>query len=46
MDHKRVLEEEIKLKTAQLNHAYEKVKNGYIDTVYRLTLAAEYTIHG
>jgi putative two-component system response regulator len=42
MDHKRVLEEEIKLKTVQLNHAYEKVKNGYIDTVYRLTLAAEY----
>jgi putative two-component system response regulator len=37
-----MLEEEVKGKRARLNNDYEQVKHGYVETVYRLTLAAEY----
>lgn len=36
------LEGEVTDKRAQLKEAFEKIKNGYTETVYRLTLAAEY----
>ena len=40
--HGRMLEGEVNNKQAQLEKAYEKIRHGYIETVYRLTLAAEY----
>ncbi len=40
--HGRMLEGEVNNKQAQLEKAYDKIRFGYIETVYRLTLAAEY----
>ncbi len=40
--HGRMLEGEVNNKQAQLEKAYEKVRFGYIESVYRLTVAAEY----
>ncbi|MFQ5736432.1 MAG: HD domain-containing phosphohydrolase [Thermodesulfobacteriota bacterium] len=40
--HGRMLEGEVNNKQEQLEKAYEKIRYGYIETVYRLTLAAEY----
>lgn len=42
VDHGKMLEGEVMSKTAELEDAYEKIRYGYIETVYRLTLAAEY----
>jgi len=42
LDHGRRLEGEVISKEAQLENAYEKIKKAYVETVYRLTLAAEY----
>ncbi len=40
--HGRMLENEVESKAAQLKGAFEKIRLAYIQTVYRLTLAAEY----
>ncbi len=40
--HGKMLEGEVQTKSVQLEKAYEKIKHGYIETVYRLTIAAEY----
>jgi putative two-component system response regulator len=47
--HNAILEEQVRERTAELNAAmeklrlaHEKIKSGYIETIYRLTLAAEY----
>ena len=47
--HNVILEEQVMERTAELNaameklrQAHEKIKTGYIETIYRLTLAAEY----
>ncbi len=42
MDHGRMLEGEVISKTLELEKAYKEIRHGYIETVYRLTLAAEY----
>ncbi len=42
MEHGRMLEGEVMSKAAQLERAFLKIKHGYIETIYRLTLAAEY----
>ncbi len=42
MDHGRMLEGEVISKSLELEKAYEEIRHGYIETVYRLTLAAEY----
>lgn len=42
LDHGRKLEGEVISKEVELQKAYEKIRKGYIETVYRLTLAAEY----
>lgn len=42
VEHGKILEGEVMSKTAELEDAFEKIKHGYIETVYRLTLAAEY----
>lgn len=42
MEHGKMLEGEVMSKAAQLEKAFEKIRYGYIETVYRLTLAAEY----
>lgn len=42
MEHGKNLSSEVKSKTAQLEKAFEKIRCGYIETVNRLTLAAEY----
>jgi putative two-component system response regulator len=48
-NHNKILEEEVGKKTEELNkafqflgHAYKKVKEGYIDTIQRLTVVSEY----
>lgn len=41
-EHGKILEGQVEAKTIQLEKAFEQVKLGYIETVYRLTLAAEY----
>lgn len=41
VEHGKALEGEVVDKSAQLERAFEKIRNGYIETVYRLTLAAE-----
>lgn len=41
-EHGATLEREVESKTLQLEKAFEKIKYGYTETVYRLTLAAEY----
>lgn len=48
-DHNRILEEQVQERTRQLKEAFQnldiahkKIKEGYLDTIYRLTLAAEY----
>ncbi len=47
--HNAILEKQVRERTADLNAtmeklhlAHEKIKTGYIETIYRLTLAAEY----
>jgi len=42
IEHGKAIEGEIRSKTQALKEAYEQIKNGYLDTVTRLTLAAEY----
>lgn len=42
MEHGKVLENELVSKNDLLDKAYVKIRSGYIETVYRLTLAAEY----
>ncbi|MFQ5479721.1 MAG: HD domain-containing phosphohydrolase [Thermodesulfobacteriota bacterium] len=42
IEHGKAIEGEIRSKTVALEEAYEQIKNGYLDTVTRLTLAAEY----
>ncbi len=42
VEHGKMLEGEVMSKTAELEDAFEKIRYGYIETVYRLTLAAEY----
>ncbi|MBI5969845.1 MAG: response regulator [Deltaproteobacteria bacterium] len=42
VEHGKRLEGEVLNKDAQLHDAFEKIRNGYVETVYRLTLAAEY----
>lgn len=42
VEHGRKLEGEVSVKSVQLEKAFEKIRFGYIETVYRLTLAAEY----
>ncbi|MFQ5560620.1 MAG: two-component system response regulator [Nitrospinota bacterium] len=48
-NHNIILEEQIQERTAELRSAFEelesahdKIKHGYLDTIYRLTLASEY----
>ncbi len=40
--HGKVLEGVVETKSAELEKAFEKIRRGYVETVYRLTLAAEY----
>lgn len=42
LEHGRALEGEVINKSEQLEKAFEKIRMGYIETEYRLTLAAEY----
>lgn len=42
IEHGKAIEGEIRTKTLALEEAYEQIKMGYMDTVTRLTLAAEY----
>lgn len=42
IEHSKMLEGEVVDKSRQLEEAFEKIKNGYTETIYRLTLAAEY----
>ncbi len=42
IEHGRALESEMKTRTLELQEAYEQIKNSYLETVARLTLAAEY----
>lgn len=41
-EHGKMLEGEVVSKSAQLEKAFSKIRGAYIETVYRLTLAAEY----
>lgn len=41
-DQNRVLEEKVKERTAQLSEAFETIKNASLDTINRLSRAAEY----
>jgi len=41
-EHGKMLEGEVVSKSAQLEKAFSKIRGVYIETVYRLTLAAEY----
>lgn len=40
--HNQVLEDEVRKRTFELDKANEELKSSYIETIYRLTLAAEY----
>ncbi len=42
LEHSKILEGEVIDKRVQLKKALEKIRHSYIETVYRLTLAAEY----
>lgn len=42
LEHGKVLAGEVSNKSAQLERAFSKIRSVYIETVYRLTLAAEY----
>ena len=42
LEHGKMLEGEVKAKSLLLEEAYEKIREGWLETVYRLTLAAEY----
>lgn len=42
VDHGKMLEGVVNNKAVQLEEAFKKIRKGYIETVYRLTLAAEY----
>lgn len=41
-DHSKILEGEVVDKSLQLKEAFKRIKQGYTETIYRLTLAAEY----
>lgn len=41
-DYNKTLEATVHERTQELETAYTKVKTGYLDTIYRLTVAAEY----
>ena len=41
VEHGRRLENEVEDKSEQLERAFDKIRKGYIETVFRLTLAAE-----
>lgn len=41
-DYNKTLEATVHERTQELESAYAKVKSGYLDTIYRLTVAAEY----
>ncbi|HBG47147.1 MAG TPA: two-component system response regulator [Deltaproteobacteria bacterium] len=41
VEHGRRLENEVEDKSVQLERAFDKIRKGYIETVFRLTLAAE-----
>jgi putative two-component system response regulator len=40
--HNEILEAKVKEKTAELEESRDRLKEGYIDTIYRLTIVAEY----
>ncbi len=42
VEHGKLLEVEVNDKSEKLEDAFRKIRHGYIETVYRLTLAAEY----
>lgn len=42
IEHGKILAGEVDHKSAQLEQAYAKIRLGYTETIYRLTLAAEY----
>lgn len=42
LEYGRNLEGEVLSKSEELENAYRKIRHGYIETIYRLTLAAEY----
>jgi putative two-component system response regulator len=41
-EHNKILEEQVEQRTKKLKESHEKIKHAYIETIYRLTLAAEY----
>ncbi len=42
IEHGKMLEVEVNDKSAKLEQALQKIRHGYTETIYRLTLAAEY----
>ncbi len=42
IEHGKAIEQEMRTKTMELEEAYEQIKSSYLETVTRLTLAAEY----
>jgi putative two-component system response regulator len=40
--HNELLESEVKKRTAELEESRNKIKEGYVDTIHRLTVVAEY----
>ena len=42
LQHNRTLEDEVRKRTFELEKAHSALKESYIETIYRLTLAAEY----
>lgn len=40
--HNKILDEQVKERTSQLAESREKIKEGYIDSIHRLTVVAEY----
>ncbi len=41
-EHNEILEEQVEQRTKKLTESHAKIKHAYIETIYRLTLAAEY----
>lgn len=42
IEHGKFLESEVKEKAVLLDEAYEKIRKGYVETTYKLTIAAEF----